>query len=310
MKRSKIILLGPQRTAPNVAAAVSSLGVTGRVAAITAGWEEREEEDSELEQHLEGRSLNLRLFQRAERVFERDPELFEAMRTRYDTLRELQDIYRLRLGYALGAARDLLAREGDDDLLEPAREAAIDSVRRLDAHHAGRVGEIHAEFEQRWRPGERDSVAREREEVAGVLADCEALCIAGGHVAILLNRMRLFDPLAAWKSKPIVAWSAGAMVLAERIVLFHDSPPQGAGNAGVLGAGLGLCQGILPLPHARSRLRLEDATRVGLFARRFSPNMCVALDQGARIEGDGEHWVAVEGTRRLSADGQVVEVAA
>ena len=310
MKRSKVILLGPQRTAPNVAEAVSSLGVSGRIAAVTAGWEEREEEDVELEEHLEGRTVNLRLFQRAERVFERDPELFEAMRARYETLRELQDIYRLRLEYALGAARDLLAREGDSDLLEPAREAAIDSVRRLDAHHLARVEEVQQEFEERWRPGRRESVAREREEVAGVLSGCEALCIAGGHVAILLNRMRLFDPLAACKHKPIVAWSAGAMVLAERVVLFHDSPPQGAGNAEVLGAGLGHCQGILPLPHASARLRLEDPTRVGLFARRFRPDLCVALDQGARIEAHGKHWVSANGTRRLSADGQVIEVAA
>jgi hypothetical protein len=293
-----------------VAEAVGSLGVSGRIAAITAGWEEREEEDSELEEHLEGRTVNLRLFQRAERVFEQDPELFEAMRSRYDTLRELQAIYRLRLEYALGAARDLLARGGDADLLEPAREAAIDSVRRLDAHHAGRVAEINAGFEHDWRPGERESVAREREEVAGVLAGCEALCIAGGHVAILLNRMRLFDPLAACKDKPIVAWSAGAMVLAERIVLFHDSPPQGAGNAEVLGGGLGHCRGLLPLPHASARLRLGDATRVGLLARRFRPDLCVALDQGARIETHGKHWIAAHGTRRLGSDGQVVEVAA
>ncbi len=45
------------------------------------------------------------------------------------------------------------------------------------------------------------------------------------------------------------------MVVCETVVLFHDSPPQGAGNAEVLDAGLGLARGVIALPHARRRLR-------------------------------------------------------
>ena len=42
-------------------------------------------------------------------------------------------------------------------------------------------------------------------------------------------------------------------------------------------AGLGLCRGLLALPDARRRLRLEDPARVALLARRFAPDLCAAL---------------------------------
>ena len=134
------------------------------------------------------------------------------------------------------------------------------------------------------------------------------MAIAGGHVAVLLNRMRLFDLAPLLAGKLVVAWSAGAMAVSERIVLFHDSPPQGPGNPEVFDAGLGLCTGVLPLPHADRRLRLEDPVRVDLFARRFSPSICAILDPGARWDWDGTGWTAGPGTRRLLRHGRVREM--
>jgi hypothetical protein len=94
------------------------------------------------------------------------------------------------------------------------------------------------------------------------------------------------------------------MVVAERVVLFHDSPPQGAGNAEVLDAGLGRCKGLVPLPHASRRLRLNDPVRVSIMARRFRPDHCITLDPGAGYFPDGKRparsW---EGTLRLFEDG-------
>jgi hypothetical protein len=116
------------------------------------------------------------------------------------------------------------------------------------------------------------------------------VAFAGGHVAALLNRLRLFDVASVVGERPIVAWSAGAMALSERIVLFHDSPPWGAGNAEVLDHGLGLCPGVLPLPHARRRLRLQDPRRVDLLVRRFAPLRCVGLDEGSKLRGRGAVW--------------------
>jgi hypothetical protein len=132
-------------------------------------------------------------------------------------------------------------------------------------------------------------------------------------VVSLLNRMRLFQLDALLTSLPrrlpVFAWSAGAMAITERVVLFHDSPPQGAGNAEVLGPGLGLVPGIVVLPHARRRLRLDDPERVSLFARRFKPDLCVPLDEGDRVVWDDRSWTAGPTTRRLLPSGEVVLMA-
>jgi hypothetical protein len=98
------------------------------------------------------------------------------------------------------------------------------------------------------------------------------------------------------------------MVTGERVVLFHDSPPQGFGNAEVLDVGLGLHQGLIPLPHAGRRLRLHDRDRVSLFARRFEPALCVALEQGERIDQTPSGWRAEPGVRCMTRSGKLEEV--
>jgi hypothetical protein len=129
-------------------------------------------------------------------------------------------------------------------------------------------------------------------------------------VTILLRRLRLFGVLDLLDAQPIVAWSAGAMVLSERIVLFHDDPPQGAGSAEVAELGLSACKGIVPLPHAEKRLQLGDRERVALFARRFAPDLCAALVPRTRLDWDGARWSGQPGTRKLDASGQLVEAGA
>ena len=303
-----IVLLGPQRLRRTLGEAVASLGVMGRIATITAGWQEREREDEELDLHLEKRTVNLALWRRGEQVFADDPELFAAHRERQDRLRQVQGVYRSRLALAKQAARELLSREGEPWLLEPERRSAIAAVRALDEHHLARVRELHLEFAARWRPHERPALAAQVAELAELLADCEAVAIAGGHVAILINRLRLFGLRELIAERPVFAWSAGAMAASEHIVLFHDSPPQGAGNAEVLEVGLGLCRGVVPLPHARRRLRLQDPQRVELLARRFAPAQVLALDDGARLSWDGEAWHTGPGVRALTAEGAVIDV--
>ena len=80
------------------------------------------------------------------------------------------------------------------------------------------------------------------------------MLIAGGHVAVLVNRLRLFGMRALLGHKPIAAWSAGAMALTTRVLLFHDRPPQGAGNAEIFEHGLDLVPDAVFLPHAATRL--------------------------------------------------------
>ena len=90
----RVILLGPQRR-PTVDAALRSLplGPGGRIAMVTAGWQERESDDAELNRALGGRAVNLGLYRRWLDAQDRDPEYEAAERRMQEVLAELQDIY-------------------------------------------------------------------------------------------------------------------------------------------------------------------------------------------------------------------------
>ncbi len=307
----RLLVLGPQGHQKTVAGVVADLGVRGPLAVVTAGWKELEAEDTELAADLGCETRNLGLFPRAESLFREQPQVRSLLYERHDRLRALRTLYRLRLAPQLETCRQLLARTdpaGPDELYAPEIESAIAGVRALDAHHLARAATLDDEITERL-AHERPSLARHRDELAHALDGIGALLVAGGHVGVLLNRLRLFDVLTLAPEVPLVAWSAGAMALAERIVLFHDSPPQGPGDAEVYAPGLGLVRGLVPLPHARHRLRLDDPARVALLARRFAPDICTALDGGERLEriGEGADWELSDGTRVLQHDGAVRE---
>jgi peptidase E len=306
------MLLGPQRLHPIVGEALEMLGVAdngSKIAAITAGWQEREAEDQELNAALGNRTVNLMLHARGEAVFREDPDFFAAHRAKQDRLRHLQELYRLRLASALKAARRVQQATAPRDLIEAELEEALQALRLLDAHHITKVRHIEEEFDRKVRPLERPALRRHLAEIDAILKHCSAVAIAGGHVAVLYNRMRLFDlraRLLARPTVPIMAWSAGAMVVSDRIVLFHDSPPQGRGNAEMLGAGLGLFPGVVVLPHASRRLMLHNHARISVFARRFASAVCVALDDRCWLRFDGARWSSGPETYQLCSDGELV----
>jgi peptidase E len=137
------------------------------------------------------------------------------------------------------------------------------------------------------------------------------VAITGGHVAVLLNRLRFFGVDRALTDRfhaggNIVAWSAGAMVLTERVVLFYDDPPDGPTHPEILDRGLGLVKDVVLLPHARQRLRLDDRDRVALLAQRFGPTACLGLENGAWLARDGDEWInrgLEQAAVRLTEDG-------
>jgi peptidase E len=302
------VLLGPQRLIPTVGEALEMFKVEGRIAAVTAGWQEREAEDQDLCAALGNRSVNLMLHERGEQVFKDDPNFFAAHRAKQDHLRQLQDLYRLRLASALKAARRIQQAQAPDALVAAELEEALQALRILDAHHMSKVRQIEAEFERKAKPLERAAVRKQLKEIDAILRGCGAVAIAGGHVAVLYNRLRMFDLRARLLALevPIIAWSAGAMAVSDRIVLFHDNPPQGRGNAELMGSGLGLFPGVVVLPHARRRLMLNDHARISVFARRFATATCIALDERCWIRFDGVRWSAGPNTHQLCSDGMLI----
>jgi hypothetical protein len=315
----RVILLGPQRR-PTVDAVARSLSLEGSrvpIATVTAGWQEREPDDAELGTLLGGRAVNLSLYRRWLDVQDRDPQYAAAERGLAGTLAGLQDLYLLRLDYALRAVY-AVQRRSAGDLGTDALAEAIAAVRELDTAHLRRVDTVRREFFQLMPPHDRPVIAGHRAAVRGILGEAGALVIAGGHVGVLAEVLHLFNVAAALHQgaghqgaehqgasrSPVIAWSAGAMALTDRIVLFGDRSSQGPGHPEVYGSGLSVLRDVVLLPHARARMLLDDTPRMAVFARRFAPARCVLLDGGTRIELDGDGgWPP--GVRVIAEDGRV-----
>jgi hypothetical protein len=302
-----VILLGPQRR-PTLDAVVAALGVNGPIATITAGWQERESDDGELGKVLGGRDVNLRLYERWLDVQDRDASFAAAERRLAELLIEVQDSYLLRLDYALQAVYALQRRNGQDQLRADIAAEAIEAVRELDNAHLRRINELRGEFYRDLQPHDRPVIAEHRAAVAATVDGAVAVVIAGGHVGVLADALHLFN-IAAAVRLPVIAWSAGAMALTERIVLFHDRSAHGPGHPEVYCSGLSIVRETVALPHARARLLLEDEPRMAVFARRFAPARCVLLESGTRVDTE-VGGIGQAGTRLLGFDGRVTTLEA
>jgi hypothetical protein len=302
------MLLGPQRR-PSVQQVVRHLEQHTSFAVVTAGWQEREADDTELRQLLGGPVVNLSLHSRWLRILEQDSEFAVAERAHEAVLTELRQLYLIQLDHALKATYAIAqTREGRPRLREGALTDAVQTVRRLDERHLERIREAQHAFFAAWRPQERPAVSAQRDEVRQLLASAQALVIAGGHVDELVKVLHLFH-VAPHLPATVIAWSAGAMALTDRVVIFHDHVPHGVAQTEVFAEGLGLIRDLVLLPHARRRLRVEDPMRMSVLARRFAPSQCLVLDDGVRVDltPDGRLPPAA---RIVAADGRIASVQA
>jgi Peptidase family S51 len=303
--RRTVTLLGPQRR-PSLQHVVRDLDPHAPVVTVTAGWLEREDEDAELQELLGGRAVNLGLHGRWLDVHAQDREFAHAERDHDAALGELRSIYLSQLDHALLAAYAVgHARETRPRLSEAAFGDAIDVIRLVDHQHLTRIRDAHQAFYAAWRPEERPAIAHHREEVRQVLTQAQVVVVAGGHVGELVRVLHLFH-VEPHLPQVVIAWSAGAMALSERLVLFHDFVAHGVAQTEVFGEGLGVVRGLVPLPHMRRRLRTDDQVRMSVLARRFAPARCVVLDDGIRLPltADG---LPPPDARLLTEDGQVTE---
>ena len=302
----QIILLGPQRPTMNLGTAIVEAALPdGPLAVISAGWQEAEGDIEDIHELVRRPLHDLRLYQRAEEVFAAAPEFLLAYRARQDRLQVLQRLYRLRLRRLLSAARLVLRAKVDLSLVEAEQRHAISQLRALDRHHIRRIAKVNEEFDAKFDAAQHELLARHSAEISGILDNVETVVITGGNVAILINRLRLFGLEEMLKAKHVVAWSAGAMALCDRIVLFHDNPPQGRRNPEVFGPGLGLVRRHVLFPNARTRLRTSDRVRMQLLGRRFAPAACVTLDSGAMLRIADGKVVSVERARRIVESGRL-----
>lgn len=301
----KRLLLGPQRPQLILGEVIASAGLPeGPMAVIAAGWQEGEGDIHEIAQVVGRPVVGLNLYQRTEQVFSQAQTLREAYRARQDRLKRLQRLYRQRLRQLTLAARQTLRATEDRALIEPEQRHAMAQLRALDHHHLNRVEAIHAEFDQQLATDAKDLLSEHERQIDEALADCQTVIISGGHVAVLVNRLRLFQMSGRLASRHLVAWSAGAMALGQTVVLYHDRLPQGRREPEVLEHGANLVRDRILLPDPLRRLRASDSGRVGLFARRFAPARCLTLDSGAWLLVDGSEVIDSKAVRQLTRGGR------
>ncbi|MDJ0758551.1 MAG: Type 1 glutamine amidotransferase-like domain-containing protein [Woeseiaceae bacterium] len=305
------LLLGPQRPTINLGDAIEASGIGARsLAVISAGWQEAENDIDDIRGAVGLPLTDLCLYSRTEALFREHEDLSRDYRARQDRLQQQQRLYRLRLKQLAIAARHTLTATGDAELLAAERRHALAQLRALDRHHLKRTASVHRKFSRAWNADTLPAIDEHRREIVGILDANDGVIITGGNIAVLLNRLSLFGMGNLLADRAIIAWSAGAMVLADRIVLFHDRMPQGRREPEVLGAGLGLVPGHVFLPDPTGRLRQRDKPRIGLMARRFAPETCVTLDSGASVEFGGESIVGASMAQRLGKKGQLTRVRA
>lgn len=306
-------LLGPQRPAPNLTRVLATIPGSKPVVTITAGWRHEEGDDDALRRDIGHHGQNLPLYRWFDELERAEPDLFAAYRDRQDEIQRIKRIYRTSLDAGVRAAQGLAEafRKRPDDVVAEELELAYGALRELRDRFVARCDGVRQRFQAEWQPDEREVVRRKCEQAEQMLLGARAVCIAGGHVGVLLNRMEFFGLGRALREAmelgtPVIAWSAGAMAITDRVVLFHDDAPAGQPHAEVLDRGLGLAPDLVVLPHARERLRLDDTARVALFANRFWPSACIGLENGAWLVYEDGRWLnrgAKESAFELAKDG-------
>jgi hypothetical protein len=300
----RVTLLGPQRR-PTVDQVVGTVDDGASLATVTAGWQERESADEELDALLAGRSVNLTLYRRWLNVQERDPEFALAEVAHRSVLEELRLLHLVQLESALEAMSTLAHRTGKDPKVLAAALSDADAVVRLiDDRHASRIRDVNAEFAASHRVEDRPTIAEHRAGVRALLEPAAGIVLAGGHVGVILRLLQLFDVRPA-ESQAVIAWSAGAMALTEKVVLFHDRAPQGPAPPEIYADGLAVVREAVLLPHARRRLRVDDSMRLAAMSRRFAPARCVVLDDGVRLDLPPDGGLPPD-TRVISAHGRIL----
>jgi hypothetical protein len=312
--RGSIVLLGPQRPTQNLSQALATVPGDGPVVAITAGWRHDEGEIEALNRAIGPGAVHLPIYRWFDEAMAAAPAVAAAWRDRQAKIMELKALHRMRLHPAIEALRQVLDRvAAGSEIARPQVQWSLDHLRDLDRQFLDHSGVLQRQHPETLRPWELPEVAPYHQRITERLKGARAILVAGGHVAVLRNRLEFFGlkpqlAHAIGAGTSVVAWSAGAMCLTERIVLFYDDPPDGSGHPELLDSGFEMVKSVVLFPHCRERLRLDDGHRVSLLATRFAPQACIGLENGAWLEQSGDRWTnrGTPGTAvRLWPDGQV-----
>ncbi len=283
-----IHILGPQQPTPNLPELLTETLPTGALSVLSTGWRMDEEELDTLDAVLHRDLLPLPLYRWFDSLQQKIPSVLQTVSKRQGKIKEAKRVYHERLKSQWNLICTLREMPNiTEKLREEELEIAVQRLQTLDDSILDQLKAIRAEIPSLRQPWTLPEVAPYHTEIQRRLERSSGLLITGGHVAILRNRMFFFglQPLLETfleSGKPIYCWSAGAMVLCERIVLYHDDPPDGVGFPEVLDTGLGLLPDLVLFPHAQERLHMDNPVRVKRLVERFGHH-CMALENGAHL---------------------------
>jgi hypothetical protein len=308
----QIHILGPQMPIPNIANVLNSHCRKGPIAVISAGWRYEEGEIQALTRDIQREVYHLPIYEWFDELGAIEPELAGLHRMRQRRIKAYKKVYQLQLRSALEVweqTRFLYKKKGA--IYDQDEQEACQHVRNIDDGCITRLEEIREDFSALHQPWLHETAIPLFERIAYTFSQCSGIILTGGHVPVLRNRLYFFGlehllREALDEGRQIFSWSAGAMTLTDRIVLYYDDPPLGIRHPEILDTGLGLINDTIFLPHASSRLKLSEPERIERFARRFHPATCICLENGAHIiyDEDGVEDLSIARTAfRLSQEG-------
>jgi peptidase E len=155
------------------------------------------------------------------------------------------------------------------------------------------------------------------------ILSASSILMFGGRLDLLLDGLRFFrlrEPLAEAlrRGAQIVAMSAGAMALCERIIVYDDFAAT-LRDFQLYDRGLELVRDIQLFPHCMERIQTDDADNLAYLARRFRHHACVGLNQRSYLllelstrramshgAEDGVYVFGPDGNKRCYGAGEAV----
>lgn len=164
-----------------------------------------------------------------------------------------------------------------------------------------------------------------KERLEGRILSAGIIFLFGGRLDLLLGALRFFrlrDVFveALRRGAQVVAVSAGAMVLCERVIVYDDfaETPR---DFQLYDRGLGIVQDIQIFPHCMERIQTDDPDNLAYLARRFRHHACVGLNQRSLLmlelsprrarsvgEDDGVYVFGPDGKKRFHRRGEEVPI--
>ncbi|MDC0716732.1 Type 1 glutamine amidotransferase-like domain-containing protein [Nannocystis bainbridge] len=160
---------------------------------------------------------------------------------------------------------------------------ALDTLEANDDHLVNLLDQIEQrtfdavglQYDPAWR------AAQERLERR--ILSANSIILFGGHLDLLLDALRFFRlrnvlAEALRRGTQLVAMSAGAMVLCERVIIYDDFATKRR-DFQLYDRGLALVRDIQLFPHCTERIQTDDPDNLAYLARRFRHHACVGLNQ-------------------------------